>query len=100
MRRFAQVPEIPDDLPQGLTTILQAMKQNLESLAGLRGVDKLSQAVKFGDMKVSDVVQQSTVAAGSPPTKTEFDKAVEDIENLTKAHNYLAAQLRGEEVGT
>jgi hypothetical protein len=100
MSRFAQIPEIPDDLPQGLTTILQAMKQNLESLAGLRGVDRLSQAVKFGDMQVSDVAQQSTVAAGSPPTKAEFDKAVEDIENLTKTHNYLAAQLRGEKVGT
>lgn len=99
MNRFAQIPEIPDDLPQGLTTILQAMKQNLESLAGLRGVDKLSQAVKFGDVRVSDVAQQSMVAVAAP-TKAEFDKAVEDLESLARAHNYLAAQLRGEKVGT
>ena len=100
MRRFAQIPEIPDDLPQGLTTILQALKQNLDSLAGLRAIDKLSQAVKFGDVHVADVEQQSVAAAGSPPTKAEFDKAVEDLANLTKAYNYLATQLRGEEVGT
>jgi hypothetical protein len=99
MSRFAQIPEIPSDLPQGLTTILQAIKQNLDSLAGLRGIDKLSQAVKFGDMQVSDVEQQSVVAVAAP-TKAEFDKAVEDLANLTKAYNYLAAQLRGEKVGT
>jgi hypothetical protein len=100
MSRFAQIPEIPSGLPHGLTPILQAMKQNLDSLAGLRGIDKLSQAVKFGDMRAADVEQQSAVAAGTPPTKAEFDKAVEDLENLTRAYNYLATQLRGEEVGT
>jgi len=100
MNRFAQIPEIPDGLPAGLSPILQAIKQNLEALAGQSGLDKMAQAVKYGEVLVADIKLQAAAAAANPPTKTEFDKAVADLEELARLHNYLAAQLRGEEVGS
>jgi len=100
MNRFAQIPGIPDGLPHGLTPILQAMKENIDALTGLSGIDKLAQAVKYGEVLTKDIVQQSVVAAGAAPTKAEFDLAVEDLQQLIQAHNYLASQLRGEKVGT
>jgi hypothetical protein len=62
MSRFAQIPDIPDGLPSGLSPILQALKQNLDSLAGLRGVDKLSQAVKYGEVQVADIAKAGSSA--------------------------------------
>lgn len=99
MSRFAPIPEIPAGLPGELLPILQAIKQNLDALTGQSGIDKVAQAVKYGDAQVADLAQQSAPSAGAP-TKTEFDAAVADIEAIIDAHNYLAAQLRGEEVGT
>lgn len=98
--RFAPIGDIPADLPGGLTPILQAMKQNIEMLAGQTGVDKLSQAVTFGAVTVKDVTQDSTAAVGAAPTAAEFLKTVTDITQLTEAHNYLANQLRGEKAGS
>ena len=98
--RFTSIGEIPADLPAGLSPILQAMKQNLEMLAGQIGTDKLARAVTFGAVTVKDVEQDSAEAAGDPPTAAEFALVIADIQQLAEAHNYLAAQLRGEEVGT
>lgn len=100
MSRFAQIPEIPAGLPEGLTPVLAAMKQNLELMAAQRGADRLSASVLYGAIKASEFTRTSAGAAGDPPTQAEFDAVVADLEQLATSYNYLLAQLRGEDVGT
>lgn len=100
MSRLAQIPDIPAGLPEGLEPVLRSMKQNLELLAGQRGADRLTKAVLYGAVDAGDLQQQSAAAAGSPPTKTEFDLLIADMESVVTRFNYLVAQLRGEDVGT
>lgn len=99
MTRFVHIEDIPEDTPEPLGSILRAIKQNLEVLAGHTG-DMVDRAVKHGDVKVADAIQQSAAAAGNPPTQAEFDLVVADITELRTRYNYLAALLRGETVGS
>lgn len=99
MSRFAPIPDVPEGTPPDLAVMLRAIKQNIELLTGQAGIDKRGEAIRYGSLGTADLAQQSSAAAASPPTKAEFDAAVADIEAIVKAHNYLAAQLRGEEAG-
>lgn len=99
MSRLVVIPNI-EGVQEPMASILRALKQNAEVMSGQTGDDKTERAVKFGDVKVADLdPQQSTPAAGDPPTQAEFDKLVADFTALRERYNYLVALLRGETMG-
>lgn len=116
MTRFTGIPAIPQtgiDYAQG--QILDALKQNVELLTGMRGeADRLSQAVTRGALTVtapSNPTFRALTATGagfvvggvSVPAATDYVALLRDVERLAAdvatigaAVSTLIRQLRGQ----
>ena len=93
------IPEIPGTLDPATQAVLKAMKQNLDVLTG-QADDRLYRALLHINLNVGDVDPQQSAYSAAAPTKSEFDKAIDDIAALRDRLNYLLARMRGEEPGT
>jgi hypothetical protein len=97
--RLVEVPEIPDGAPEPFGAALRALRHNFNVLAGFSGDDRLARAITFGAVKVADLDPQQSTYSAAAPTKTEFDKVIDDLTAYRDRINYLIALLRGESMG-
>lgn len=112
--RFAAIPGIPQD---GLTdwqfAAMSAMKENIELLIGVRGVDKSVRAIVGGQVTVENPPAQAmtrvtatgtgfTISGASVPSLEDYGRLVlnvqtlaDDVANLRRTVNTLVNQLKG-----
>lgn len=111
--RFVAIPDIPQGLTTWQFTTLNAMKENLELLMGVRGSDGSNRAIASGQITVAGVPAQtmSRVTAGGAgftisnvtvPSLDDYAKLILDVQqlandvaNVRATLNALIGQLRG-----
>ncbi len=114
MARFTSIPDIPRGVDPWQTQILDTLKQNVELLSGTRQeLDKASQAVLRGDVKVNEVPEPTAIALTAKGEGFTIDgervaglddygkllvdvqKVIQDVELLRTYVNILVKQLKG-----
>ena len=115
MARFTAIPNIPaTEVPYWQTQTLNAMKQNIELLAGIGGeLDNSSRAITYGSVGVQNVPAQTmtqvtargagfTISGQSLASLDDYSKLISDVQKLANdvatLRNYvntLITQLRG-----
>ena len=106
-QRLSSIPEIHSIDREPLIQVLSAMKRAIETLNGERGwkgdsgsiPDKTERAVKYGDVHIADALPLQSAQIGGAPSQADYNALQADVEELHKRYNYLAALLRGEQVG-
>jgi hypothetical protein len=86
-------------VPADVAGVLKSLKQNVEVLAGLVGLDKIDRAIKYGEISISDADKLQSAQIVAAPTQTDYNNLQADVDMLRTRYNYLAAALRGESVG-
>jgi hypothetical protein len=115
MARFTAVPSIPTgNVTEWQSQVLNAMKENVELLAGIRGeADLASKAVTRGQLsvgsapsgtfsRVSATGKGYTISGQNVPDLDDYGKLINDVTllandvaNLRATLNALIAQLKG-----
>ena len=115
MARFTAIPSIPtNNLPEWQGQVLNAIKENVELLAGLRGeVDLASRAITGDRVKVKYIENPSfarvtatgegyTVSGVNVAALADYAKLISDVQLLANdvailrgAVNTLISQLKG-----
>jgi len=111
MARFTAIPDVPTTVAaQWEAQILDAIKQNVELLAGLRGeADQISQAVTKGMVRIQKApnpifsrvspltVKGEGVTISPPgatmPTFTDYTRLITDVGNLSLNVQQLSIDL-------
>lgn len=115
MARFTAVPSIPTgNVTEWQSQVLNAMKENVELLAGIRGeADLASKAVTRGQLSVNSAPTATfsrvsatgkgyTISGQNVPDLDDYGKLINDVTllandvaNLRATLNALIAQLKG-----
>lgn len=115
MARFTAIPDVPTRVgAQWEAQMLDALKQNVELLAGLRGEsDNISRAVRRGDIRIRSVPNPTftrvtaeakgfTISGERVADFDDYTKLINDVQRLgndvvllRQVVNALIAQMRG-----